>query len=228
MGKRILIVEDAADLAVILRDRFRREGYDVQTVGDGESALCSTNAGPYDLMLLDLMLPGIDGFEVCRELRRRDHDTPILMLTARTETVDKIVGLRLGADDYVTKPFDMGELVARVEALMRRTSKVSRGSVARFEFGDVVVDLPGAEVHRCGVRVDLTAREFLLLRCLIENRGTVLSRSTLMKNVWNYESELSTRTLDVHIAWLRQKLEDEPSHPRYIVTVRGLGYKFKG
>jgi two-component system alkaline phosphatase synthesis response regulator PhoP len=227
MRKHILIVEDAADLAVILRDRFRREGYDVETVGDGESALRSTNAGQYDLLLLDLMLPGIDGFDVCRELRRRDYDTPILMLTARTETVDKIVGLRLGADDYVTKPFDMSELVARVEALMRRAAKVSKGPVARFEFGDVVVDLPGAEVHRRGLRVDLTAREFLLLRCLIENRGTVLSRSTLMKNVWNYESELSTRTLDVHIAWLRQKLEDEPSHPRHIVTVRGLGYKFK-
>ncbi len=226
MSKRILVVEDSADLTVILGDRFRREGYDVATVADGELALEATEGATYDLMLLDVMLPGMNGFEVCRELRRRSRDTPILMLTARSETVDKIVGLRLGADDYVTKPFDLGELVARVEALIRRAGQSSKPRERRFQFGDVVVDLPGAEVRRGGSRIDLTAREFLLLRCLIENRGTVQSRETLMKTVWNYEAELTTRTLDVHIAWLRQKLEEEPSRPRFIVTVRGLGYKF--
>jgi len=225
-GKHILVVEDAEDLATVLRDRFRREGYNVETVRDGESALHATEQFSFDLILLDLMLPGISGFEVCRQLRQRDHATPILMLTARSETVDKIVGLRLGADDYVTKPFDMGELVARVEALLRRVFQVPKDSGAHFEFDDIEVDLTGAEVRRAGIRVHLTAREFLLLHRLIENRGTVQSRDALLKAVWNYDASLTTRTLDVHIAWLRQKLEKEPSHPRHIITVRGLGYKF--
>jgi two-component system alkaline phosphatase synthesis response regulator PhoP len=228
MGKRILIVEDLADLALVLRDRLQGEGYDVETVDTGEEALHITDRGAYDLVLLDVMLPGMNGFDVCRELRRRSRNIPILMLTARSETVDKIVGLRLGADDYVTKPFDFGELMARLEALMRRTSQAFRPSERHLQFGDVTVDLLGAEVCRGGRRLDLTAREFLLLRYLIENRGTVQSRDTLMKAVWNYDAELTTRTLDVHIAWLRQKLEQEPSRPRYIVTVRGLGYKFMG
>jgi two-component system alkaline phosphatase synthesis response regulator PhoP len=228
MGKRILIVEDLADLALVLRDRLQREGYDVETVDTGELALRATDRGAYDLVLLDVMLPGMNGFDVCRELRRRSRNTPILMLTARSETVDKIVGLRLGADDYVTKPFDFGELMARLEALMRRTSQAFKPSERHLQFGDVTVDLLGAEVCRGGVRLELTAREFLLLRYLIENRGTVQSRDTLMKAVWNYDAGLTTRTLDVHIAWLRQKLEQETSRPRYIVTVRGLGYKFMG
>ena len=225
-GKRILVVEDAEDLASVLRDRFRRERYCVDTVQDGESALQTTEQLNFDLILLDLMLPGISGFDVCRELRQRNHATPIIMLTARGDTVDKIVGLRLGADDYVTKPFDMGELVARVEALLRRTSHGSKIPASRLTFGDIEVDLPGAEVRRGGVRLELTAREFLLLRHLIENQGIVQSRDALLKAVWNYDSGLTTRTLDVHIAWLRQKLEEDPSRPRRIVTVRGLGYKF--
>ena len=225
-GRRILVVEDAEDLAIVLRDRFRREGCSVETVPDGESALRAAEQNRHDLILLDVKLPGISGFDVCRELRQRNDATPILMLTARSETVDKIVGLQLGADDYVTKPFDMGELVARVEALLRRTSYGCRVSEGRLTFGDIEVDLPGAEVRRGGVRLDLTAREFLLLRHLIENRGVVQSRDALLKAVWNYDSGLTTRTLDVHIAWLRQKLEEEPSRPRHIVTVRGLGYKF--
>jgi two-component system, OmpR family, alkaline phosphatase synthesis response regulator PhoP len=225
---RILVVEDAADLATVISDRFRREGYSVRTVGDGESALTAAADDPCDLMLLDVVLPGISGFEVCRELRRRHRDIPILMLTARAETVDKIAGLKLGADDYVTKPFDFGELTARVEALMRRAPHPSSDVVARLRFGEIDVDLRGAEVYRGGGRVNLTAREFRLLRCLIENRGVVLSRRALMKEVWNYDVKLRTRTLDVHIAWLRQKLEEHPAQPRHIVTVRGLGYKFVG
>ena len=225
-GRRILVVEDAEDLAIVLRDRFRREGCSVDTVRDGESALRAAEQNRYDLILLDVKLPGISGFEVCRELRQRNDATPILMLTARSETVDKIVGLQLGADDYVTKPFDMGELVARVEALLRRTSHGSRVPEGRLTFGDIEVDLPGAEVRRGGTRLVLTAREFLLLRHLIENRGVVQSRDVLLKAVWNYDAALTTKTLDVHIAWLRQKLEEEPSRPKHIVTVRGLGYKF--
>ena len=225
-GRRILVVEDAEDLAIVLRDRFRREGCSVETVPDGESALRAAEQNRHDLILLDVKLPGISGFDVCRELRQRNDATPILMLTARSETVDKIVGLQLGADDYVTKPFDMGELVARVEALLRRTSYGSRVPKGRLTFGDIEVDLPGAEVRRGGTRIVLTAREFLLLRHLIENRGVVQSRDVLLKAVWNYDAGLTTKTLDVHIAWLRQKLEEEPSRPKHIVTVRGLGYKF--
>jgi DNA-binding response OmpR family regulator len=228
MARRILVVEDAEDLAIVLRDRFRREGYFVETVREGESALFAAAGTSHDLILLDVMLPDISGFEVCRELRQRNQTTPILMLTARSETVDKIVGLRLGADDYVTKPFDMGELVARVEALLRRTSQRSKVPDRHLTFDDIEVDLLGAEVRRGGVRLDLTAREFLLLRHLIENRGVVHSRDALLKAVWNYDAGLSTRTLDVHIAWLRQKLEQTPSCPKHIVTVRGLGYKFVG
>jgi two-component system, OmpR family, alkaline phosphatase synthesis response regulator PhoP len=229
MPKRhILVVEDAADLATVLSDRFRREGYAVTTVTDGESALRAVAQAPCDLMLLDVVLPGISGFDVCRDLRSRDRDMPILMLTARAETTDKILGLKLGADDYVTKPFDFGELTARVEALLRRAPHVASGIETRLRFGDIEVDLSGAEVYRAGDRVELTAREFRLLRCLIENRGVVLSRRVLMKEVWNYDIKLRTRTLDVHIAWLRQKLEKHPSQPKYIVTVRGLGYKFVG
>jgi two-component system alkaline phosphatase synthesis response regulator PhoP len=228
MTRRILVVEDAEDLATVLRDRFRREGYSVETARDGESGLLAAHGTTYDLILLDVLLPGISGFEVCRELRQRNRATPILMLTARSETVDKIVGLRLGADDYVTKPFDMGELVARVEALIRRSSHGFRIPDSHLTFGDIEVDLPGAEVRRGGVRLDLTAREFLLLRFLMENRGTVQSRDAILKAVWNYDTGLSTRTLDVHIAWLRQKIEKEPSRPKHIVTVRGLGYKFVG
>jgi len=224
---RILIVEDAEDLATVLRDRFQREGYSVETVHDGESALRIAEHKSHDLILLDVMLPGMSGFDVCQELRQRNHATPILMLTARSETVDKIVGLRIGADDYVTKPFDIGELVARAEALLRRASH-ARVAEGHLRFGDIEVDLPGAEVRRAGVLLVLTAREFLLLRHLIENRGVVQSRDALLKAVWNYDVGLTTKTLDVHIAWLRQKLEENPSCPKHIVTVRGLGYKFMG
>jgi len=225
-SRRLLVVEDAEDLAIVLRDRFRREGCSVDTVRDGESALRAAEQNRHDLILLDVKLPGISGFDVCRELRQRNDATPILILTARSETVDKIVGLQLGADDYVTKPFDMGELVARVEALLRRSSYGIRVPEGRLRFGDIEVDLPGAEVRRGGTRIVLTAREFLLLRHLIENRGVVQSRDILLRAVWNYDAALATKTLDVHIAWLRQKLEEEPSRPKHIVTVRGLGYKF--
>jgi two-component system alkaline phosphatase synthesis response regulator PhoP len=228
VGKRILIVEDEADIAVTLSDRFQREGFHVEHVCDGESAVNSVRAGPYDLILLDVMLPGMSGFDVCRELRRSSLEVPIIMLTARDETVDKIVGLRLGADDYVTKPFDIGELLARVEALLRRAPQTRPAPISRIQFGDVEVDLNGAVVRRNGAKVELSAREFSLLRYLIEHRGTVHSRKTLLAKVWNYDAQFTTRTVDVHVAWLRQKLEEHPGNPQYIVTVRGLGYKFSG
>jgi two-component system alkaline phosphatase synthesis response regulator PhoP len=178
--------------------------------------------------VLDVMLPGRDGFEVARTLRQQGVMTPILMLTARTQVVDRVVGLKLGADDYLTKPFDTMELLARLEALLRRAPASSGISLERYQFGDTVVDVRRAEVSRGGALLELSAKEFQLLRYLIEHRGTTLSRETLLQDVWGYSAMPSTRTVDVHVAWLRQKLEPNPRVPQYILTVHGLGYKFAG
>ncbi len=227
MTPRLLLVEDEASLALTLSDRLRAEGYDVEVRGDGESALELLNQHPMDLVVLDLMLPGIDGFEVCRELRRRGLQLPVLMLTARSETVDKVVGLKLGADDYLTKPFEMVELLARLEALLRRSSDGSTG-LNRYEFGEIAVDFRSAEVFRAGEPVALSSMEFRLLQEFIEHRGELLSRDQLLDEVWGYEETPFSRTVDVHVASLRQKLEPTPSHPRHIVTVHRRGYRFDG
>ena len=211
------------------------EGYEVDTAGDGESGLAQATSGAFDLILLDVMLPKRDGFDVCRTLRQRGITTPILMLTARGQVVDRVVGLKLGADDYLTKPFEAMELLARVEALLRRAGQVptavapagSAGS-ARYTFDHVVVDVRKAEVMRDGVPVELSAKEFQLLRYFLEHRGATLSRDELLQEVWGYEHTPSTRTVDVHVAWLRQKLEANPKVPQVIQTVHGLGYKFTG
>lgn len=226
-GPRILVVEDEPSVALTVNDRLAAGGYVVNWVEDGEAALEHLESSVADLVVLDVMLPGRDGFEVCQELRRRGYRMPVLMLTARAEVVDRVVGLKLGADDYLTKPFDMAELVARVEALLRRTT-VDGGGPAQgvFGFGDVVVDLRSATVTRAGQPVALSAMEFRLLRCFFKHRGEVLSRERLLDLVWGYEATPLTRTVDVHVASLRQKIEPTPSHPRYIVTVHRLGYRF--
>ncbi len=227
MSRRILLVEDEPGLVLTLSDRLRREGYTVEAAGDGDAGLRRASAEAFDVILLDVMLPGRSGFDVCRDLRQQGVGTPILMLTARGQTVDKVVGLKLGADDYLTKPFEMMELLARVEALLRRAPAAAAPSTAH-QFGSVQVDFRSAEVSRAGKPVTLSAREFQLLRYFIEHRGATVSREELLNEVWGYETTPSTRTVDVHVAWLRQKLEDNPKYPQWILTVHGLGYKFSG
>jgi len=228
MERRILLIEDEPGLVLTLTDRLVREGYAVESATDGETGLARASSGAFDLIILDLMLPRRSGLDVCRQLRQSGVETPILMLTARSQVVDKVVGLQLGGDDYLTKPFDMMELLARVEALLRRAARGPVTSGAVYSFGPVRVDFKSAEVTRDGQPVVLSAREFQLLRYLIENRGRVVSREELLKDVWGYHALPSTRTVDVHMAWLRQKLEANPKHPEFILTLRGLGYKFAG
>ena len=228
ISPRLLVVEDEPSLALTLADRLLAEGYSVEVCGDGECALETARKSPFELVILDVMLPGIDGFEVCRELRRAGAQIPVLMLTARSEVVDKVVGLKLGADDYLTKPFEMAELLARVEALLRRAGTQGSASPDTYHFGNVRVDFRAAEVTRGGESASLSAMEFRLLRCFIEHRGEVLSRDQLLDEVWGYEASPFSRTVDVHVASLRQKVEPNPSRPQYIVTVHRLGYRFDG
>ena len=225
--KRILLVEDEAGLILTLTDRLTREGYAVESAVDGESGLERATLEAFDLLLLDLMLPRMSGLDVCRELRRRGVATPVIMLTARGQVADKVVGLKIGADDYVTKPFDMAELLARVEAHLRRAPASPHPSEG-FAFGDLRVDFRKAEALRDGAPIELSAREFQLLRYFIEHRGAAVTREELLNEVWGYNSMPSTRTVDVHVAWLRQKIEPNPRHPQFILTIHGLGYKFVG
>jgi two-component system alkaline phosphatase synthesis response regulator PhoP len=225
---RLLLIEDEPGLVMTLTDRLTVEGYDVEAETDGEAGLQRAIAQRYDLILLDGMLPGRDGFDVCRTLRQRGVATPILMLTARGQVVDRVVGLKLGADDYVVKPFEMSELLARIEALLRRVPPQPAGAPESFQFGDVKVDFRSAVVTRNGEPVDVSAREFKLLKYFIEHQGATLSRDELLNEVWGYNAMPSTRTVDVHVAWLRQKLEPSPKRPQYIHTIHGLGYKFTG
>ncbi|MEZ5404255.1 MAG: response regulator transcription factor [Bryobacteraceae bacterium] len=227
MRPRILLVEDEPGLVLTLTDRLEAEGYECASAADGLTGMRMALSGGYDLILLDWMLPGKAGIEVCREIRAEDRQTPILMLTARSQTIDKVVGLQLGADDYLTKPFEMAELVARVGALLRRAAP-RETTTAAVTFGDVRVDLRSAEVTRGGQPVALSAREFQLLRYLIEHRGETVARERLLTDVWGYRESTLTRTVDVHMTWLRQKLEENPRYPRYLLTVRGLGYRFAG
>ena len=230
-ARRLLLVEDEPGLVMTMTDRLELEGYEVESVTDANSALQTASSNNYDAILLDVMLPGGTGFDVCRTLRQRGVQTPILMLTARGQVIDRVVGLKLGADDYLVKPFEMAELLARIEALLRRTSTsaIPAGASAEsYRFGDISVDFRRAEVTKGGQKLELSAREFKLLRYFIEHRGAALTRDELLNEVWGYNAMPSTRTVDVHVAWLRQKLEDNPRHPEYIHTVHGLGYKFVG
>jgi len=226
MNARILLVEDEPGLVLTLSDRLRAEGYSVDAVYDGTEALDRATSQRFGLIILDVMLPGKGGFEVCQELRQRGFSTPILMLTARTQMADKVKGLKIGADDYLTKPFEMAELLARVEALLRRGSRTGSDGPDFYEFGPLRIDMRRSEVFRDGAPAGLSAKEFQLLRYLIEHRGQPMSRDELLRDVWGYASASSSRTVDVHVAWLRQKLEDDPKQPRYIITVHGQGYKF--
>jgi two-component system alkaline phosphatase synthesis response regulator PhoP len=225
--KRLLLVEDEPGLVLTLRDRLTREGYSVDTSADGESGLERAAGEGFDLVLLDVMLPRINGLDVLRELRKRGIETPVIMLTAKGQIADKVVGLKLGADDYVTKPFEMMELLARIEAKLRRAPQAPHPAEG-YQFGDVRVDFRRAEVTRGGGPLELSAREFQLLKYFIEHRGATLTRDELLNEVWGYNAMPSTRTVDVHVAWLRQKIEPNSRHPQYILTVHGMGYKFAG
>ncbi len=227
--RRILLIEDEPGLVITLTDRLPSEGYEVDVARDARTGLDRALRDPWDLILLDIMLPGGNGFDICRDLRQKEVTTPVIMLTARGQIVDKVLGLKIGADDYLTKPFDMMELAARIEVQLRRAATSSEGaSRAPYRFGDVVVDFRKAEVTRHNRRVDLSAREFLLLKYFIEHREATLTRDELLNEVWGYHAMPSTRTVDVHVAWLRQKIEDTPRQPQYLLTVHGLGYKFVG
>jgi DNA-binding response OmpR family regulator len=222
---RILIVEDEPDIALGLREDLARNGYEVDVVGDGNAALARTETERWDLILLDVMLPRLDGYEVCRELRRRRDRTPIILLTAKVQEAEKVLGLELGADDYVTKPFSPRELRARIKAVLRRFDD---GAAGVERFGDIEVDFDRAEVRRSGELVVVTALELRLLKAFLERRGRVLSRSQLIDLAWDPGTNVTDRVVDTHVLHLRQKVESVPAEPRYIKGVRGIGYRFDG
>ncbi len=226
MSSRILLIEDEPGLVETVSDLLAMEGHSVEAARDGESGLARASQERFDLIVLDVMLPKKMGFDVCRELRQKGVDTAILMLTARSQVTDRVVGLKLGADDYLTKPFDPAELLARVEALLRRVQKETRIPVRSFQFGDVEIDFERAEARKSGQPLSMAAKEMQLLRYLVDHRERVVPREEIMQKVWEYNSEVSSRTIDVHVAWLRQKLEDNPQRPLHIQTIRGKGYRF--
>ncbi|OGO51839.1 MAG: DNA-binding response regulator [Chloroflexi bacterium RBG_16_68_14] len=225
--KKILVVDDEPTLVATLKYNLERDGFQVVTAEDGESALDLARSHRPDLVLLDLMLPGLDGFQVCRILRR-EMQAPILMLTAKGDEIDKVVGLELGADDYVTKPFSMRELLARVRALLRRADIRPEGEREVLTSGDLSVDLAKREATRSAQAVPLKPKEFELLAFFMRNRQRAFTREQLLNQIWGYDYAGDTRTVDVHVSWLRQKIEDQPQKPARIVTVRGLGYRFDG
>jgi two-component system alkaline phosphatase synthesis response regulator PhoP len=222
---RILIVEDDPDIALGLEDDLKAEGYEVVMAADGETGVRSGRSGNWDVILLDVMLPRRDGFDVCRDLRRAGVRTPIIMLTAKAQEAEKVLGLELGADDYVTKPFSLRELRARIHAQIRRNREIP---VDVYRFDDVEVDFARAEIRRSGRRIESTATELKLLSVFIHRRGRVLSRELLLDQVWGRQVSVTDRAVDTHIVNLRKKIEPEPGEPRYLMSVRGLGYRFDG
>jgi DNA-binding response OmpR family regulator len=236
MKDKILVVEDELALRETLEYSLQRQGYEVLTAADGLTAIDLAKAEEPDLLLLDLMLPGLDGFEVCRILRQ-DMNVPILMLTAKADEIDKVVGLEVGADDYLTKPFSMRELLARVKALLRRMRMIEEElsetqsappESVQFHFDDLTINQTRREVYRSGELLHLKPKEYDLLLYIAQNRGRVLSRDQILQEVWGWEYSGGTRTVDVHVRWLREKIEPDPSNPVRIMTVRGVGYRFEG
>jgi two-component system alkaline phosphatase synthesis response regulator PhoP len=227
MNARILIIEDERDIVRGLELNLKAEGYEVLAAETGPAGLETALREMPDLVLLDIMLPGMSGLDVCRELRKRHFDRPVIMLTARSAEVDRVVGLEIGADDYVTKPFGIRELLARIRVRLRRHEGVRpQGAVLRF--GEVEIDFEKHEAVRRGARVELTGKEFEVIRLLEANRGKIVTRDRLLEEVWGYEHFPTTRTVDNHILRLRQKLEENPSDPRFILSIYGEGYKFVG
>jgi DNA-binding response OmpR family regulator len=224
---RILIVEDEPALVLTLSDRLRAEGYEVEAAETGDLGLRRAREGSFDLVLLDVALPGKNGFDVLRDMRQQKIATPVLMLTARGQVLDRVLGLKLGADDYLPKPFDATELVARIEAVLRR-QKAAPDGAGSYTFGDVRIDLRRAEVRRGGQLVELSSLEFKLLRHFVEHKGELVTRRELLEHVWGYPGVLQTRTVDVHVASLRQKIERHPAKPEHIITVHRMGYRFVG
>lgn len=225
--EKILIIEDDKTILMGLKDDLEFEGFKVSSAMDGKEGLKKALDGNFHLIILDILLPGLNGFEVCKKLRESGIDTPILMLTAaKTEEMDKVTGLELGADDYVTKPIGSREMVARVKAILRRVGK-KEDTPEIYEFGDVSVNFKSHEVMKAGKRIHLTALEFNLLKFFIEHKGEVLTRDAMLDETWG-DAIVSPRTIDPHIVHLRQKLEDDPANPEHIVSIRGVGYKFNG
>jgi two-component system alkaline phosphatase synthesis response regulator PhoP len=225
LNPKLLLAEDEPSLAMVLSDRLEREGYSVVVVHDGIAAVNTALRTPFDLVVLDVMMPGKNGFEVCRELRAQGLNVPILMLTARGEVGDKVAGLKSGADDYLAKPFDTSELLARIEALLRR-AKGASAATAMYDFGNVHVNTRRREVSRSGEIVSLSSKEYQLLCYLLERPNVVVSRDELLEQVWGYRAATNTRTIDVHLGQLRSKLEEDPKQPRHLLTVHGSGYRF--
>lgn len=227
MSPAILIIEDEKGLVRTLQDRLARNGYSVSSVNDGVSGLDCAMRQRFDMIILDLMLPGLDGLSVCRRLRESGSSVPILMLTARRQAAEKVIGLKAGADDYLAKPFQMPELLARVDALLRRTSVPAEAKTKdSYHFGGVHIDLRRMEVFRNGKPIPVSPKEFRLLRYFADHAGETLSRDEILREVWGYSLAASSRTVDVHVTWLRQKLEEDIQNPKLILTVAGLGYKF--
>jgi DNA-binding response OmpR family regulator len=226
--KRILVIEDEPQMLLGLRDNLELEGYEVQTASDGEEGLARAASFTPDLVILDVMLPKKNGFDVCRELRARSNATPIVMLTARSAETDKVLGLELGADDYVTKPFSITELLARVRAVLRRTGGGAKTTSDVVKIGDIEVDFKLHQARRGKTRIEFTAREFDLLRYFVLHTGQVVTREQILNEVWGYEEFPTTRTIDNFVAKLRQKIERAPHAPEHILTIHGSGYKFVG
>jgi two-component system alkaline phosphatase synthesis response regulator PhoP len=226
MPKKILVVEDEPGIRLSLVDELESSGYQVFTAGDGDTALAVAGREKPDLILLDLMLPVLDGYEVCKTLRMRGDRTPIIMLTVKDKEIDKVLGLELGADDYITKPFSLRELAARVKAVFRRTEERSAG-LDSFSFAGIDLDFKKFEASKRGQKLDLTPLEFHVLKLLVERKGEVLRRDDFLDGIWGEDNvSVSSRTVDSHIANIRRKIEDDPSSPRHIVSIRGVGYKF--
>lgn len=226
--KRILVIEDEPQMLLGLRDNLELEGYEVQTAADGDEGLQKAASFQPDLVILDVMLPRKNGFDVCRELRARSNATPVVMLTARNQETDKVLGLELGADDYVTKPFSITELLARVRAVLRRSGSRPAAATDMYRIGDLEIDFRIHQARRGKQRVEFTAREFELLRYFVTHIGQVVTREQILNEVWGYEEFPTTRTIDNFVAKLRQKIEKSPHAPEHILTIHGSGYKFVG